>query len=163
MWTCSSGNHGNSGPVFSHQPLCLCAVELCDGTSSLHLQKVLHVGLWPGEAVHQHHRRGPPGKTSWPAGRSPTLTLVAATPVRWVESLLHQRWVESRLYQRWVESRLHQRWVESWLHQVTVPASSLRFPVQTSIATVVMCGWPGRPGNGPWLQRSSLISFRSFS
>lgn len=38
------------------------AVELCDGPTSLHLQEVLHAGLWSGAAVHQHHRRGPAGK-----------------------------------------------------------------------------------------------------
>lgn len=30
-------------------------VELCHGQAALHLQKVLHVGLRAGPAVHQHH------------------------------------------------------------------------------------------------------------
>ena len=38
------------------------AVELCDGPASLHLQEVLHAGLWSGSSVHQHHGRGPTGK-----------------------------------------------------------------------------------------------------
>lgn len=38
------------------------AVKLCDGSTSLHLQEVLHAGLWSGATVHQHHRRGQTGK-----------------------------------------------------------------------------------------------------
>ena len=38
------------------------SVKLCDGSASLHIQKVLHAGLWSGTAVHQHHWRGPTGK-----------------------------------------------------------------------------------------------------
>lgn len=38
------------------------SVELCDGPASLHLQEVLHAGLWSGTSVHQHHRGGPTGK-----------------------------------------------------------------------------------------------------
>lgn len=38
------------------------AVKLCDGPASLHLQEVLHAGLWSGATVHQHQRRSPTGK-----------------------------------------------------------------------------------------------------
>lgn len=37
-------------------------VKLCDGPASLHLQEVLHAGLWSGATVHQHQRRSPTGK-----------------------------------------------------------------------------------------------------
>lgn len=34
---------------------CLPAVKLCHGQAAVHLQEMLHAGLWAGPAVHQHH------------------------------------------------------------------------------------------------------------
>lgn len=64
----------------------VCAVQLRHGTPALHVQKVLHAGLWSGEAVHQHQRGGPPGKLARPRRRRTPfyLGLVLVEEVAWL-------------------------------------------------------------------------------